>query len=124
MLVGALPDRSNRGTSRIVARNFGCTGVETRLNSCSYTSISLSSGASYQTYTAAGVICQGHTSALTECSLGDVRLVNGSRETEGRVEVCVSGYWAIACDDWSSYYSWDISKTQLICKQLGLPAEC
>ena len=56
--------------------------------------------------------------APTECNHGDVRLVNGLRETEGRVEVCAVGHWAIACDG-----GWDISKTRLICKQLGFPTE-
>ena len=113
------------GTSRNVARSFSCVGTETRLRSCSYTSVSISSGTSYQLpwYSPAGVICQGNTSAPTECDRGDVRLVNGSKRTEGRVEICSSGYWAIACyGSWP--YRWDISKTRLICKRLGFSMEC
>ena len=123
LLKGAIAERSNtfgRGTSRIVARRFRCTGAETRLISCSYSVITLSSGTSYQTYTPAGVICQGNTSTPTECKHGDVRLVSGLKETEGRVEVCANGYWAMACDS-SSY--WNIAATRLVCKQLGLPLE-
>ena len=53
-----------------------------------------------------------------ECNHGDVRLVNGLRGTEGRVEVCAYGYWAIPCDS-----NWNIATTHLVCKQLGLPTE-
>ena len=124
--LGALADTGNlfgRGSSRIVARSFRCSGTETRLNSCSFNTISLSSGTSYQTHTAAGVICQGNTSALIECNHGDVRLVNGLKQTEGRVEVCSNGNWAIVCDADSYWpYSWDISKTQLVCKRFSM--EC
>lgn len=111
-----------RGARRIVGRNFGCGGTQTRLSSCSYTTISLSSYTSYQSNTPAGVICQGNTLSSTECNRGDVRLVSGSGETEGRVEVCAYGYWAIVCDGhWPN--AWDIGKTRLLCKQLGLPTE-
>ena len=126
LLKGAIPDTSNifgQGTSRIVARYFGCTGAETHLTSCSYSAISLSSGTNYQTYTPAGVICQGvNASRPTQRHHGDARLANGLMETEGRVEVCTCayGYWAMACD---SYSYWNIAATHLVCKQLGLPME-
>ena len=106
----------------MVARNFGCSGTETRLNSCSFNTISLSSGTSYQTHTAAGVICQGNTSTPIECNHGDVRLANGLKQTEGRVEVCAYGHWAIICDDNNWPYYWDISKTLLVCKRFSM--EC
>ena len=85
-------------------------------------SLTDSSGTSYQWHTPAGVICQGNSLGPTECNHGDVRLVNGSRETEGRVEACAAGHWAVVCDGgWPG--SWDIGKTRLLCKQLGLPTE-
>ena len=122
LFLGAVAVRSNvfgRGSHRIVASSVGCNGAETQLSSCSNLTVSLSSGTSYQTYTPAGVICQGiNTLRSTKCSPGDVRLVNGSRETEGRVEVCAYGYWAIVCDS-----NWNIAATRLVCKQLGLPTE-
>ena len=70
----------------------------------------------------AGVICQGNTSAPTECNHSDVRLVNGLTETEGRVEVCAYGYWALVCDI-SSNQNVATLTSHLICKQLGLPTE-
>ena len=123
-LEGALILTNNlfgHGSSRIVARRIRCTGAEAQLSSCSNSTVSLSSGASYQWpgYNPAGVICQGlNTSRRTECNSGDVRLVSGSRETEGRVEVCAYGYWAIACDN-----NWNNAATHLACKQLGFPTE-
>ena len=73
----------------------------------------------YESYSSAGVICQGNTSALTECKHGDVRLIGGHKKTEGRVELCSYGHWAIACSS-----NWDSTATQLLCKQLGLPKGC
>ena len=105
-----------RGNTRIVARNFRCNSYEQQLLQCSYSNVSLLDGSRYQQYTATGVICQGNISAPTECPHGDVRLVNGRNKTEGRLEVCAYGYWAIACDAY-----WDIIATDMVCKQLGLP---
>ena len=119
LLKGALADTSNifgRGTSRIVARNFGCNGAEIRLSNCPHNTLSFSSYIRYQSYRAAGVICQGNTSVPTECEHGDVQLMSGLTAKEGRVEVCAYGYWASVCDG-------DIITTQLLCKHLGLPTE-
>ena len=48
------------------------------------------------------------------CTNGQVRLVGGSAENEGRVEICINEAWGSICPS-----SWDIRDVSVVCKQLG-----
>lgn len=48
------------------------------------------------------------------CTEGEVRLVDGPSEYEGRVELCNGGKFGPVCDN-----SWDDNEAKVVCGQLG-----
>ena len=48
------------------------------------------------------------------CETGDIRLVSGREEYEGRLEVCINQVWGTVCSQY-----WDSSDTKVVCRQLG-----
>ena len=48
------------------------------------------------------------------CNDGDVRLVGGNTDNEGRVEVCINNAWGTVCHN-----SWDSRDANVVCGQLG-----
>ena len=55
---------------------------------------------------------------LANCTDGEVRLVGGANQTEGRVEICSNNEWGTICDD-----QWGTEDAQVICRQLGFDTE-
>ena len=53
-------------------------------------------------------------SVPTNCSVGQIRLIGGVSEREGRVEVCIDRIWGTICDTY-----WSRSDAQVVCRQLG-----
>ena len=48
------------------------------------------------------------------CNDGDVRLVGGANDLEGRVEICYNKIWGSVCHN-----SWQNNDVHVVCKQLG-----
>ena len=59
----------------------------------------------------------------SNCSDGDMRLVGGAADYEGRVEICVNSVWGTVCYGNSRYsygYNyWQQRDGQVVCRQLG-----
>ena len=51
-------------------------------------------------------------STYSNCTDGDIRLLNGSTKYEGRVEICINNAWG-------TITHWDSNTAQTVCNQLG-----
>ena len=51
---------------------------------------------------------------IVVCNNGDIRLIGGTNDREGRVEICDSQAWGTVCDDF-----WDSTDAGVACVQLG-----
>jgi deleted-in-malignant-brain-tumors protein 1 len=86
--------------------SFGCSGDEVSLETCDKDT----TPSCYSHTQDVGVVCQ------EACTAGEVRLVNGQSNSQGRLEVCIGGLWGTVCDN--QFHNVD---AQVVCKQLGLP---
>ena len=60
------------------------------------------------------IIFHALCTAEPQCNETDVRLMDGSTPSNGRVEICVNGIWGSVCDD-----NWGIKDANVVCQQLG-----
>ena len=51
----------------------------------------------------------------SNCTNGDLRLVDGDNELEGRVEICLNRAWGTVCDN-----IFGDSEADVVCQQLGV----
>ena len=51
----------------------------------------------------------------SNCTDGDVRLVGGVSQYQGRVEVCLNRAWGTVC----AYSSWSTQDAKVVCNQIG-----
>ena len=55
-----------------------------------------------------------NTTQPVNCKTGDIRLVGGTKDFEGRLEVCINQVWGTVCSR-----SWGSTDTRVACRQLG-----
>ena len=91
------------------------------VNDCSFNVLSPSAS---EQCSVLDVVCFPHSN----CTEGAIRLADGENSLDGRVEVCVNGFWGTLpppeISSVSGYRSTELEKAERICRQFGYPWEC
>uniref|UniRef100_A0A452H666 Soluble scavenger receptor cysteine-rich domain-containing protein SSC5D n=1 Tax=Gopherus agassizii TaxID=38772 RepID=A0A452H666_9SAUR len=93
--------RFGQGSDHIWLNNVNCTGTEAALSNCRARPVGDNN-------------CTHGEDAGVECSVAQLRLMNGPSRCAGRVEVLHNQQWGTVCDD-----NWDITHAGVVCRQLG-----
>eukprot|EP00057_Strongylocentrotus_purpuratus_P023515 XP_011677989.1 PREDICTED: deleted in malignant brain tumors 1 protein [Strongylocentrotus purpuratus] len=92
------------GSGDILLDDVSCTGTETSLGDCDNAGFGVHNCFHFED---AGVRCSQAVSA-------ELRLVDGTCNSEGRVEILYDGVWGTICDDF-----WDDTDAGVVCRSLG-----
>ncbi|XP_041475666.1 deleted in malignant brain tumors 1 protein-like [Lytechinus variegatus] len=101
--------RFGRGSGRILLMNVNCEGTKDNLADCAHPGIGRYTNLCTHSMDA-GAVCY---SGINPDPL-QVRLVGGSNDAEGRVEVLHDGSWGNVCDNY-----WDLRDARVVCRMLG-----
>nr|XP_021330466.1 deleted in malignant brain tumors 1 protein-like [Danio rerio] len=98
------PQRASfgQGNGRIWLDDVRCSGQEFSLTNCSHRGFGEHDCGHHED---AGVVC---------LALSEVKLVNGTNDCSGRVEILYNGTWGTVRDD-----NWDMKDAAVVCRQMG-----
>ena len=55
----------------------------------------------------------------SDCGDGDLKLVEGPSANEGKIEICMNGFWGTVCRGPGTF---NVEDARVVCRQLGFQA--